>query len=476
MKTNKSGSIEVALTDDADGHDVRRGRLTVLSGPDTGLRFDIDTRRTSGGRRPINDFVLSDVTVADTHFEVLATDDGYRLRDLDTLSGTFIGDLRVRDVYIQSGMSFRVGDTLVRFDVRLATTMPTDIEPSGADSETGRFRHAIGTSAAMREIFARLERVAPSDLTCLITGDTGTGKGLIAHAIHQASRRRERPFVTLHCGALPKALIESTLFGHEKGAFTGAVARHHGCFEQARGGTIFLDEIGELDLSLQPKLLRVLEQRELKRLGGTQTIDIDVRVLAATHRDLRIGIHDGRFREDLYYRLSVEQIVLPTLRQRRTDILPLADHFLRDVGVRRGMRMSFSQDAIDAMHAYAWPGNVRELRNVVERAAALADNAEISGNDFSILNRRKRTGDPARAVHGAETTSSIEPEWTVTPSSLTQPFKQAKRDVVRAFEFEYLAALIARNQGNISRSAREAGLTRYHLRELLKRHQLTSTS
>src|SRR5690606_26151452 len=238
-----------------------------------------------------------------------------------------------------------------------------------------------GASAAMREIFASLEKVSPSDLTVLITGETGTGKELIARGIHNASPRRNRPFVVLDCGSIPKDLIESTLFGHEKGSFTGAVGQHRGCFEQANGGTIFLDEIGELDVSLQPKLLRVLEQREIKRVGGGRTIKVDVRVLAATNRDLRAEVTAGNFREDLYFRLSVVHVELPPLRDRRDDIPALAQHFLREVAGRRGIAMSIEPAAMHALVMHSWPGNVRELRNVVERAAALCDGPVITRAD-----------------------------------------------------------------------------------------------
>jgi transcriptional regulator with GAF, ATPase, and Fis domain len=282
------------------------------------------------------------------------------------------------------------------------------------------------------------------------------------------------------------------LFGHEKGSFTGAVGQHHGCFEQADGGTIFLDEIGELDIGLQPKLLRVLEQREIKRVGGDRTIKVDVRVLAATNRDLRAEVNSGNFREDLYFRLSVVHVELPPLRERPEDIPQIAHHFLRDVASRRGLTISFGQDAMAAMCSQPWPGNVRELRNVVERAAALSDGPVITRSDLVfgrggasviVAHDLMQAGASAAQHAAAKLSGQAAPAPHQGPAifdpELLAPglgFKQAKQTVVDAFEQAYLAKLLDRNEGNITRSAQEAGLTRYHLRELLKRHSLTQTS
>jgi DNA-binding NtrC family response regulator len=340
----------------------------------------------------------------------------------------------------------------------------------------------------MREIFAHLEKVGPSELTCLITGETGTGKEMVARALHNNSLRKNKPFVVLDCGSIPRELIESTLFGHEKGSFTGAVNMHTGCFEQANGGTIFLDEIGELDITLQPKLLRVLEQREIKRVGGDKTLKVDVRVLAATNRDLREEVNKGTFREDLYFRLSVVHTELPPLRERREDIPGLANHFLREVASRRGMTMSWSPDAMVGMMNHAWPGNVREMRNVVERAAALSDGPSITRSDLvfgremgpSVVVSHDLAQAGAQAAQRAAAQLGgvdlpVQSGPAIFDASLLKAglgFKGAKQTVVDAFEVAYLQALMIRNDGNITRSASEAGLTRYHLRELLKRHGL----
>src|SRR5512141_2266439 len=354
---------------------VRKGKLVVVAGADQGKEIEVAKPRVTGGRSIISDLVVQDKAVSGTHFEVSARDDGYRLRDLNSRNGIFVGDLRIREVYLRPNTVFRIGHTNIQFQ---STQDVVEIELSKKD----RFDMMLGASPAMREIFAHLEKVAPSELTCLITGETGTGKEMVARALHNASGRKSKPFVVLECGSIPRELIESTLFGHEKGSFTGAHAQHDGCFMQANGGTIFLDEIGELDITLQPKLLRVLEQREIKRVGGDRTYKVDVRVLAATNRDLREEVNKSTFREDLYFRLSVVHVELPPMRERREDIPALANHFLREVGARRGMTMTWSQDAIAALVSHSWPGNVREMRNVVERAAALSDGPVITRTDL----------------------------------------------------------------------------------------------
>ena len=457
----------------------------VVGGPDDGKEVELTSSRCTGGRSIINDLVLDDKAVSGTHFEIVVRDDGYRLRDLKSRNGTFIGDLQIREVYLKPGVIFRAGQSQVQFK---PTQDIVEIELSKQD----RFDKVIGASAIMREVFANLEKIAASDLTVLVTGETGTGKELVARGIHNASARKDKPFVVLDCGSIPKDLIESTLFGHEKGSFTGAVGQHRGCFEQANGGTIFLDEIGELDIMLQPKLLRVLEQREIKRVGGDKTIKVDVRVLAATNRDLRAEVNSNNFREDLYFRLSVVNAELPPLRDRKEDVALIAQHFLRDVASRRGITMSFGQDAMAALQNHRWPGNVRELRNVVERAAALSDGPVITRQDL-VFGREAGPSpianhDLIKAGTDAARRAAAEMSGTELPTQqgpatfdaeLLRPglgFKDAKQTVVDAFETAYLGVLLKRNEGNITRSAQEAGLTRYHLRELLKRHGLTNPS
>ncbi len=479
--SESSGLTTVFEGERATVRRLRKAKLVVLDGPDKGKEVEINKSRCTGGRSIINDLVIADKSISGTHFEIAVRDDGYRLRDLNSRNGTFVNDLQIREVYLRPGVSFRAGQTTIQFS---PTGDIVEIELSKQD----RFDKVIGGSPVMREIFASLERISPSDLTCLITGETGTGKELIARGIHNASHRKAKPFVVLDCGSIPRDLIESTLFGHEKGAFTGAIGQQVGCFEQADGGTIFLDEIGELDISLQPKLLRVLEQREIKRVGGDRTVKVDVRVLAATNRDLRSEVNSGNFREDLFFRLSVVHCELPPLRERREDIPTIANIFLKEVASRRGSNMSFGQDAMAALLAHTWAGNVRELRNVVERAGALSDGPVITRQDLTF-----GPGGPSPmvahdlAMAGVNAAQAAVAHMSGLPPipagsaasfdpSLLKPglaFKGAKQTVVDAFESAYLSALLERNEGNITRSAQEAGLTRYHLRELLKRHDLS---
>jgi transcriptional regulator with GAF, ATPase, and Fis domain len=327
--------------------------------------------------------------------------------------------------------------------------------------ERDRFDSVIGASAKMRELFAILEKVAQSDATVMLTGETGTGKGLVARGIHNHSPRQQQPFVLLDCGAIPRELIESTLFGHEKGAFTGAFDQHRGCFERAHGGAIFLDEIGELDIAAQPKLLRVLENHELRRVGGDKLIKVDARILAATNRDLRKMLERGTFREDLYFRLSVIQVECPPLRERKEDIPRLVHHFMAEVAKRRGHRLDIAVDAMSGLIAHDWPGNVRELRNVVERAAVLCDGPTVTRAHI-VFDPRSDSAAGGAGVASAGSAAIVGPGVT---------YQDARQQALDQFERLYLRELLDRNQGNIIRSAHEAGLTRYYLRELLKRHR-----
>jgi two-component system response regulator GlrR len=311
----------------------------------------------------------------------------------------------------------------------------------------------------MRELFATLERIAPKNLSVLIQGETGTGKEEVARAIHARSGRADKPFVVLDATAIPETLAESLLFGHEKGAFTGAEETTPGLFEVAQGGTVFLDEIGELPAPLQAMLLRVLEQRTVTRIGGHAPVPIDVRVLSATHRDLRHEMEAGRFREDLFFRLAQLRLTLAPLRDRSEDIPLLCQQLLAGLLEDGESPVLIEADAFTQLAAQPWPGNVRELRNVLARAAAMATEgvirrADVAGEGFGFRGTRQE-----RSV-----------------LDLSGTFAGAKGRAIARLEAAYLAALMKRTKGNLSLAAREADLARHHLRDLLKKHNLYGVS
>ena len=450
------GLTTIFVDSKATKRKLKKAKLRVTSGPDQGKELVIDRERVTIGRSVICDLVLEDKSVSGTHCEVIATERGFLLKDLDSTNGTRVGELQIREVWIKAGTAVSLGQTRLEFE---SETGEVEIELSSQD----RFFDLRGKSVRMREIFAVLEKVAAADLTVLVRGETGTGKELVARGIHKASPRADQPLVVQDCSAIPKDLIESTLFGHERGAFTGATDRHKGSFEQAEGGTIFLDEIGELDLSLQPKLLRVLENREVKRVGGDRTIPVHCRVVAATNRDLRQMVNEGTFREDLYYRLSVVQVELPALRERPEDVPLLVEAFLTEFAHRcfpddPTRRFTVTKEAMDRLKSYPWPGNVRELKNTIERAASLADGTELGIRDLMPSSQKT----PSQPLPGGGTAEQFVEDDV--------PFKEAKQKVLDTFEAAYLKALLDKHGGNITRSAQAAGLTRYHLRELAKRY------
>lgn len=468
MASQELGFRTVFVDDRATSRQLRKAKLVVVEGDQKGKVFDISKTKIYVGRSPVNDITIKDTSISSTHFELRAEEDGLLLRDLGSTNGTLLGGCRVREVYLAPNTSFRAGNTTFSFQ-------PSDEVVEIPLSAEEHFQGVIGRSVAMREVFATLAKVAPSELTCLIEGDTGTGKERIARAIHDASRRSSKPYVVLDCSSIPKDLMESYVFGHEKGAFTGAVSLHKGAFEQANGGTLFMDEIGELDISLQPKLLRVLENREFKRVGGNQTIRTDVRVIAATNRDLRQMVNEGTFREDLYFRLGVINLALPSLKGRREDIPLLVESFLADVATRRPDMPKFrlTADALDMLLSYSWPGNVRELKNVIDRAASLASSATIERADLQLANSLSASPMAmieAPATRGGSVVDSD--DVSKIKVDLNLPYKEGKQVVLDIFEYDYLKKLIAEFDGNISQAAKQAGLTRYHLRELLKKHDL----
>jgi len=430
----------------------------VLTGPDAGLIRDVEAPVIRIGARRGNDVQLSDSKVSGLHCEIRLDDRGYRLRDLDSTNGTYVSSLRINDVYIVAGSQIALGGTRLKFD-----PLGESVEIELAD--TDRYGSMIGRSVKMRELFARLEKLARTDTTVLVTGETGAGKELVAEALHDNSPREKGPFVVLDCGSIPPNLIESELFGHERGAFTGATGSYAGAFERANGGTVFLDEIGELPLNMQPKLLRVLERKEVRRVGGAKTIEVDVRIVAATNRDLGVEVNRGRFREDLYYRLAVARVHVPPLRDRKDDLPLLIDHILATTP--GGESAQIAQETIDLMMKHDWPGNVRELRNVIERAVLLAESPE---NEDSLRRAPAPVprSEPSVTVTPSQTATSTDAQMTV-PVDVTIPFKMAKQNVISEFERRYISRLLAQHDGNISAAARAAGIDRMSIHKMLHR-------
>ncbi len=310
-----------------------------------------------------NDLVLQDDTVSRYHCKIVQEETGYVLIDLGSTNGTFINRVRVREAYLKPGCTLHIGQTEFKF---YAGEEEVEIVPSRKE----RCGDIIGKNTRLREIFAIIEKIAPTNTTVIIEGETGTGKEVVAQTIHKLSARANGPIMVFDCGAVPENLIESELFGHEKGSFTGAIMTRQGLFEMADGGTVFLDELGELPLDLQPKLLRALETREIRRVGAGKSIKIDVRIIAATNRNLEDEVRAGRFRQDLFYRLSVVRLILPPLRERAEDIPILARHFLKHHNYNKladgtPKVKNISRDALDVLQDYRWPGNVRELVNTM---------------------------------------------------------------------------------------------------------------
>ncbi len=447
---NRAGMTTTFFSSPSSHTQIRRVLLRVRGGPDAGMEIQVSRPKIMVGRSGVNDLVLTDTSVSGTHMQIVLNERGVIVQDLESTNGTVIGSLRIREAWIDPGTVISVGKS----DIEFLSADEVEIPLYKEEYYAGLY----GASPAMREVFAVLERVAKTDMSVLVGGETGTGKELVARALHDESSRASGPFVVLDCGALSRELAEASILGHKKGSFTGAIADRPGAFEEANGGTLFLDEIGELPLDLQPKLLRVLDRREVQRVGESQTRPVDVRVVAATHRDLRKMVGDGQFREDLYFRLSVMNVELPSLRERGDDVLLIADRFREEFSRARNERMSFGEDVVATLRKNEWPGNVRQLRNTVERACYLATNGVISPADLHIGGRA------VAPVQGAKVASGELPEQL-----FSKPFKIAKQKVIDEFERAYLERLMARTDGNLSRAAGEAEITRYYLRELLKR-------
>jgi DNA-binding NtrC family response regulator len=431
--------------------EVRGGRIRVAKGD----WQDVGTEPVIVGRNAACQIVVDDGKVSAVHAEFVATPFGVRLRDLGSRNGTWVGGVRVGDVFLSANTKVRLGETEVLFEAMRPEKVAIPAIP--------QFGPLVGQSPPMRAIFDRLSKVSPTDLTVLIQGETGTGKELVAQAIHLASNRAKKPFVVVDCGSIPPTLAEATLFGHERGAFTGAVDKRLSPFEEAAGGTIFLDELGELPLEVQPKLLRALAERRVKSVGGSNYREVDVRVLAATRRDLVRAVNAGTFRSDLYFRVAQVKIEMMALRQRLEDIPVLVRRMLKDLGDEAAYER-VSTTTLERLMRHDWPGNVRELRNAVAVAFALnTDDEEI---DVAAHLGALSEG-PAATSAGA---------GNIAMSFRGRPFQEAKRDVLARFERDYFAALADDSKGNVSEMARRAGMERAHVRAYLRRHGIGSKS
>ena len=421
-------------------------KLYVPTGPDKGKTATVSGASIVVGADPSCELVLVDRSVSRRHAEVRREGDFVIVRDLNSTNGTYYRDARVGEVFVPLGGEISFGKTRVKI-------LPEELSIEAKPHIQERLGSLIGGDLRMREIFTLIEDIADSDVTVVIEGETGTGKELVAQAIHERSQRAKRPFVVFDCTNQPKDLIESSLFGHVRGAYTGATAPRAGAFERANSGTIFLDELGEFSLDLQPKLLRVLESREIQKVGGDGYEPVDVRVIAATNRNLRAEVRAGRFREDLYYRLAVVKLQLPPLRDRTADIPRLVEHFLEISGAN----CQVDPRCYDKLKYYGWPGNVRELKNVVDRAAALS--------------RGKNNVDLSRFIQNEEDDGMSS---SPAPADTKLSFKEAKGKVISSFESQYIETLLREHGNNISVAAREAGIDRKHFKDLMRKHGIAA--
>jgi transcriptional regulator with GAF, ATPase, and Fis domain len=438
----------------------RKVRLEVLQGPDAGKQKVLGSAEINIGTLPANDLMLADSSVSRYHLRISAGAAGFVITDLDSTNGTSIGPLRLREVTVTQPVELKMGDSLVR-----VTPLSEEVEvPLHTEEHFGKM---AGRNPQMRELFAQLVAIASTDATVLIEGETGTGKELLAEEIHRNSSRRDQALIVLDCGSIPENLIESELFGHLRGSYTGAVGDRLGAFELAHKGTLFLDEIGELSPASQPKLLRALESRQVKPVGGNRYKPADVRIIAATNRDLRLGVNEGTFRADLFYRLSVMRLHLPPLRERPEDIELLATKFMNEFWQRLAPGTAvppLSRETIQRLVSHRWPGNVRELRNFLERVAVMTRSGlTMAPPELDVLPPPRSMSAPAPG--GADQNEEAQPDVAL-------PYKEAKMKWVDHFEMAYVSALLRENAGNVAAAARQAGVDRTYLFRLIRKYNI----
>ncbi len=448
----------------------QRSQLIVLGDKGQGATLDLDEPASFVGRDPQSDLVLDDPGVAAEHFRIQHDGDGWLLLDLGSEGGTFVDGARVERAWLKPGSQIKAGGVTLRFSSQKARLR---VPPSPAH----KFGALVGDSTAMREVFALLDRISPTDSTLLVTGETGTGKGALARSVHQRSKRAQNPFLLVDCGAISESLIESELFGHEKGAFTGADKQRIGLLEAASGGTLFLDEIDDLPLELQPKLLRALEERVFQRVGSTTPVKFDARILAASKKDLWQQVQQGRFREDLFFRLSVFTVNLPPLRERPEDLPALAAAL-----VGEKLWGTLPAELREQFFNHPWPGNVRELRNALERASHLATLPGGATAQAVLPQRAPSPSEhsapahlaqpPARSALPGYSPAPPAPGGEKLPVDYSLDFKRAKEELNAAFEREYLGRVLQSTGGNVAAASRIAGIDRKHLAQLLRKHSL----
>jgi transcriptional regulator with PAS, ATPase and Fis domain len=443
-------STRAASLDEIHRVRLKSARVRVVAGPDARAEATVGPAGIFIGSGTGCDLRLSDPRVSRRHLELRAEEGGVRAVDRASLNGTFLGSARVHDLLLVESTTLHLGGTTIAVDL---LAEPLDVRFS---SRT-RFGDAIAHSQSMRHVFSLLEQAARGDVTVLLEGESGTGKEVLAHGVHAESARRDGPFVVVDCGAMPENLVESELFGHEKGAFTGAVGARVGAFEQADGGTLFLDEIGELPLESQPKLLRALESRSFRRVGGSKTITVDVRIVAATNRRLREAVRRKEFREDLFYRLAVVHVAVPRLADRKDDVALLAESFLRRATRDEGANLP--ADLGRLLASYDWPGNARELRNVIERFATFRT------ADARVLFGARDAGGGAGAGAGARGETDAPFDFAELEGL---PYHEAKQRLVEAFHRTVLVRAVERAGGQVPRAAELLGIPKASLYRMLQ--------
>jgi transcriptional regulator with PAS, ATPase and Fis domain len=433
-------STQRAAAPELHGTTIVRARIDVIDGPDKGLGIDLPLTAIVVGTGAECDLKLSDPLVSRVHVMVRAMSSAIVVTDRDSRNGTFLGEIRIREIEARSSLSLRIGATILALHVDAeAVTVPL--------SPRVRFGDALGASSAIRHVFSLLEQAARHPVTILIEGDSGTGKDILARAVHAESDRAGKPFVVVDCGALPENLIESELFGHERGAFTGATGARVGAFELADGGTLFLDEVGELPLTLQPKLLRILETKTFRRIGGSRDITVDVRVIAATNKRLGQAVRERTFRDDLYYRLAVVHVLVPRLAERPEDIQLIAQAFVEKA---LGPNAELPPALVALLSSYSWPGNVRELRNVIDRFVAFGHADPVS-------------------LFGADAAAGSATKLVDTRSLDGLGYHEAKERLIDTFHKDFLGRALERHGGSMTQAAAALGIPRTSLYRMLDR-------